>query len=378
MNATSSHCDFLVIGAGMAGASAAYELSSRGRVIVLERESQPGYHTTGRSAALFIESYGNAAVRAITMGGRSFYDAPPDGFAEAPLLSRRGVLYLARADQQASLEKNFAELSKDVVGLKRLSTKEAIELFPLLNPEYAVGALLDSDAMDMDVHAIHQGYLKGMRQRGGELVTSAEVRAAKRVGGQWQVETPAGVFSAPVLINAAGAWCDEVARLVGARTIGLVPKRRTAFIFDGPPGAKPDSWPLAGDIDEQFYFKPEAGKFFGSPADETPVPPQDVQPEEIDVAIAIERIQASITFEIKRVVRRWAGLRSFVKDKTPVVGYAPDVEGFFWLAGQGGYGIQTAPGMGRIAAALAAREPLPSEFTKRGLKASDLAPERVW
>ena len=372
------NCDFLIVGAGMAGASAGYELASLGRVIVIERESQAGYHSTGRSAAMFIQSYGNAPVRAITAASRAFFEHPPSDFTDSPLLSSRGVLYLARADQRASLEKNYAELSRDTPGLKRLSDKEAIERFPLLKPGYVDAALLDGDAMDMDVHAIHQGLLSGLRQRGGQIVTSAELTAVVRARGKWQVETPAGSFSTPVLINAAGAWADALARIVGAKPVGLVPKRRTAFIFDGPAGVKPDSWPLAADVDEKFYFKPEAGKFLGSPADETPVEPQDIQPEELDIAVAADRIQATIDFTITRISRRWAGLRSFVKDKTPVAGFAPDAEGFFWLAGQGGYGIQTAPAMGRIAAALASRQPLPTDIARRGVTPAQLAPERLW
>lgn len=369
-------CDFLIVGAGIAGASAGYELAGRGRVVVLERESQPGYHSTGRSAAMYIESYGNAPVRAITAASRAFFERPPAGFAEFPLLAPRGVLYLARTDQAASLERQYAELKKDAPGLRRLARKEALELFPLLDPAYVDAALFDADAMDMDVHAIHQGFLKGLGTRGGRVVVSAELMAARRARGRWHVETPAGTFEAPVLIDAAGAWADVLAERVGAKPVGLVPKRRTAFIFDGPDGAKADAWPVAGDIDERFYFKPEAGKFLGSPADETPVPPQDVQPEELDIATAADRIERTVTFKIARIRRRWAGLRSFVADKTPVVGFDPELEGFFWLAGQGGYGIQTSPAMGRIAAALAAGEALPADLAARGLTAAQLAPAR--
>ncbi len=371
-------CDVLIIGAGMAGASAGYELARHGRVVLLERESQPGYHSTGRSAAMFIESYGNAPVRAITAASRAFYDAPPPGFAASPLLSPRAVVNIARKDQAERLDAHFAELSKDSRGIKRLGRERALALFPLLNPDYVDDAVIDEAAMDMDVHAIHQGFLRGLRSRGGQIVTDAEVTSAGRANGHWEVETRAGRFTAPVLVNAAGAWADEIARLAGARHIGLVPKRRSAFIFDAPAGAKVDPWPLIADVSEQFYFKPEAGKLLGSPADETPVAPQDVQPEEIDIATAADRIEACITFKIARVQRRWAGLRSFVKDKTLVAGYAPDAEGFFWLAGQGGYGIQTAPAMGRIAAALVRGEPLPADVADRGVTAAQLAPARLW
>ena len=369
-------CDFLIVGAGIAGASVGYELAAHGKVIVLERESQPGYHSTGRSAAMYIESYGNAPVRAITAASRAFFEHPPAGFAQAPLLKARGVLYLARKDQLAKLEHEYAELKQEAPGLKLLTKKEALALFPLVNPDYVEAAFLDGDAMDMDVHAIHQGFLKGLRARGGRLASSAEVTAAERRGSVWRVRTPAGEFSAPVLINAAGAWADVFAARAGVKPIGLVPKRRTAFIFDPPAGVKVNGWPLAADVAEQFYLKPEAGKFLGSPADETPVEPQDVQPEELDVALAADRIERAISFKIARIERRWAGLRSFVKDKTPVVGFAADAEGFFWLAGQGGYGIQTSATMARIAAALARGGPLPSDVAARGVRAAQLAPQR--
>lgn len=370
-------CDFLIVGAGMAGASAGYELAPRGRVILLEREDQPGYHSTGRSAAMFIESYGNAAVRAITAASRAFFEHPPAGFSASPLLARRGVLFIARPDQRDALDRTFVELSKDGPGLDRVGREGALARIPLLDSGYVADAFLDTDAMDADVHAIHQGFLKGLRARGGRVVTSAEVTAAIYDGRAWQVETAAGRFSAPVLVNAAGAWADKLAMLAGAHPIGLVPKRRTAFIFDPPDGTRVERWPAVADVAEQFYFKPEAGKLLGSPADETPVEPQDVQPEELDLAIAAGRIQASVTFPIARIVRRWAGLRSFVKDKTPVVGFAPEAPGFFWLAGQGGYGIQTAPAMGRIAAALAAGEGFPADIAARGVEAAQLAPARL-
>ncbi|HKO09706.1 MAG TPA: FAD-binding oxidoreductase [Alphaproteobacteria bacterium] len=369
-------CDFLIVGAGIAGASAGYELAARGRVILLERESQPGYHSTGRSAAMYIESYGNAPVRAITAASRAFLEHPPAGFAGSPLLSPRGVLYLARKDQMAKLEREYAELKKDAPGLRRLTKREALALFPLIHIDYVEAALFDADAMDLDVHAVHQGFLKGLKARGGQVVTSAELTAAERKGGLWHVRTPAGDFSAPVLINAAGAWADVLAARIGAKPIAIVPKRRTAFIFDPPQGAKIEGWPVAADVDEQFYLKPEAGKFLGSPADETPVEPQDIQPEELDIAIAADRIEKAITFKIARIARRWAGLRSFVADKTLVAGFAADAEGFFWLAGQGGYGIQTSPAMGRIAAALATGGPLPADVATRGVTEVQLAPAR--
>ncbi len=370
--------DFLIVGAGIAGASAAYELSRDADVVVVEREDQPGYHSTGRSAAMFLEGYGNRVIRAITSAGRAFLESPPDGFAETPILSPRGALFVARADQEAAVETLLAEARETGAPLEPLSPAAAIDLVPALRPDYVAHAVLEPDGMDIDVHALHQGFLRGLKARGGRLVTDAEVLALVREGEVWRVETRAGDWAAPVVVNAAGAWADALARLAGARPVGLQPRRRTAFTFAPPADMAVDDWPLVADIDEEFYFKPDAGQILGSPADETPVPPQDVQPEDLDVAVAVDRIQKAARLEIPRIARKWAGLRSFVADKSPVAGFAPDAPGFFWLAGQGGYGIQTSPGMGRIAAALARGRPLPEDIAARGVAPADLAPERLW
>jgi D-arginine dehydrogenase len=228
----------------------------------------------------------------------------------------------------------------------------------------------------MDVHAIHQGYLRGFRAAGGRLVCDAEVTALGRDGAGWRVETRAGVFTAEVVIDAAGAWADVLARLAGVKPIGLVPKRRTAMTIEQP-GGDFRRWPAVIDVDEQFYWKPDAGQLLLSPADETPIEPQDVQPDELDVAICVDRVERASTLAIKRIARKWAGLRSFVKDKTLVAGFAPEAPGFFWLAGQGGYGIMTSPAMGRIAAALAQGKPMPADIAARGITAADLAPARL-
>ncbi len=371
-------CDFLIVGGGVAGASAGYELAAHGGVILVEREDQPGYHSTGRSAAVYAESYGNRVVRAITSTGRSFFAAPPAGFAEVPLLSPRGFLFIARADQHTALEARLADARETATPVQRIDGAEAVKRVSALSPDYVAGAVVEPDAMDIDVHAVHQGFLRGLKRRGGQVVTRAEVTALERSDGGWRAETRAGAFRAPVVVNAAGAWADELAKLAGARTVGLVAKRRTAFTFVAPEGLDVAAWPVVIDIDEEFYFKPDAGRILGSPADETAVPPQDVQPEELDLAIGVDRIERATTLQVRRIERKWAGLRSFVADKTPVVGYAPDTPGFFWLAGQGGYGIQTAPGMARIAAALATGRPLPAEVTERGVSEQDLAPGRLW
>jgi len=370
------HADILVIGAGIAGAAIAWHLAPEARVILLERESQPGYHATGRSAALYSETYGNAAVRAITTASRPFYVAPPAGFAEHPLLTPRGSMIVGGPQHEEKLRATHAEMRRLVASVEWLDAAQIAARVPVLRPQAGAWAVYEPEAMDMDVHAIHQGFLRGARAGGGRLVCGAEVRALARSGGVWQVDTAAGRFAAPIIVNAAGAWCDEVAALAGVAPVGLVPKRRTAFTFAAPAGIDSSGWPLVIDADEQFYFKPDAGVLLGSPANEDPVPAQDVQPEELDVAIAADRIETATTLRIGRVLRKWAGLRSFVADKTPVAGFAPDTEGFFWLAGQGGYGIQTAPALGRLAAALALGQRLPADIAALGVAAEELSPAR--
>ncbi|HLJ42729.1 MAG TPA: FAD-binding oxidoreductase [Candidatus Binataceae bacterium] len=369
--------DFIIVGGGIAGASAAYELAAHARVLVLERESQPGYHTTGRSAALFVQTHGPAVIRALSRAAKDFFLNPPIGFAEHPLLTERGMLLIGRSDQSALLEQNFAQSSRHIAGVRRLDATQACTLVPLLREEYVAGAVLDPEAMDMDVHAIHWGFIRGMRARGGKLVTGAELLGLERNVDGWIARTTAGDFAAPVVVNAAGAWCDVVGAMASAGPIGLVPKRRTAFIFDPPPAAEIAKWPSVIDVGEEFYFKPDAGKFLGSPADQTPMEPCDVQPDDFDVALAVDRIQRAARIPVAHVNRKWAGLRSFVADGCPVVGYDPRVEGFFWLAGQGGYGIETSPSMGRLTASLALGRAVPPDLAQQGVTEAAVSPARI-
>ena len=370
-------CDFLVIGAGMAGSSAAYELAGLGSVILIEREDVPGYHTTGRSAAVFTEAYGNRAIRGLTTASRAFYDAPPEGFGEEPLLTPIGAMFIGREDQRATVQEHYEACHALVPSVDLIDGEEARRLVPILRPGYAACAVWEPDAMGIDVNALHQGYLRGLKARGGTLVTDAELTGLARRNGTWNAETRAGAYEAPVVVNAAGAWCDVVGEMTGAKPIGLVPKRRTAFIFDAPEGRDTMGWPLMADIDEEFYIKPDSGHLLGSPADETPMPPQDIQPDELDIAIAVDRIEKATEVTVKRIHNKWAGLRSFVADKTLVAGFDADAEGLFWLAGQGGYGIQSAPAMGKIAAALASGGTFPAHVLERGVTAADLDPARL-
>jgi D-arginine dehydrogenase len=373
------HVDFLIIGAGIAGASAAFELSRHGRVLILEREDQPGYHSTGRSAALFTETYGNPAIRALTRASRAFYEQPPEGFAAAPMLTPRGVVIIARPDQRATFETVLGDLHRIDPAVVEISPERTAELFPIVNPDVTPFAFHEPGAMDMDVHAIHQGYLRHARARGAEVRTGIRIEAIVEAGGpSWEITTDQGRFSAPVLVNAAGAWADEVAALAGVPTIGLQPKRRTAVLIDPPQGLAIGHWCMACDLDESFYIKPDAGRLLLSPADETPTPPTDAQPEELDVALAVDRAERLTRLKVGRISHRWAGLRSFVADKTTVVGQAPGHPGFVWLAAQGGYGIQTAPAMALACAAASTGGPLPAALEAQGVALADIGPARLF
>jgi D-arginine dehydrogenase len=365
--------DIAIIGGGMAGASAGYFLADDAQVVLLEREAQPGYHTTGRSAALLFEGYGNAVIRAITKGGRSFFESPPDGFSDTPVLSPRGGLMVATDEQLGLLDEGLAEAQATGVPCELIDGDALSDVAPFLRRDVIVRGLYEPGAMDMDVHAILQGFLRGLRAKGGRVQTESEVLKLSRSNGVWRIETRSGTVEAKIVVNAAGAWADDVAKMAGAQTVGLVPKRRTAFTFDPAPGLDITHWPLTAGADESWYVKPDAGRIFGSPADQTPSAPCDAQPEELDLAIAADRIMTHTTLEIRRFASTWAGLRSFVADKSPVLGFDPLVEGFFWLAGQGGYGIQTAPGMGRLTASLIKGSGIPSDIK---IKDTDLAPDR--
>lgn len=368
--------DVVIVGAGIAGASLAFELAADCRVILLEREERPGYHSTGRSAAMLIASYGTEAVRALTRASRPFFEASPEGFTATPLLSARGYLHIAREDQRDQLDALQAEIAAFVPSLRRLSADEVAEVAPLVDAAYPAAGLLEPDAMAIDDASLHQGYLRGLARRGGTLVTDAEVLEVESSdGGAWCLETRVGRFQAPVLVNAAGAWADELARLAGVRPIDLQPKRRTAILLDPPDvDALPAGMPMVTDVDDDFYVKPEGGALMVSPADETPSPPTDAQPEELDVAIAVDRFERLTGRQVRTIRRRWAGLRSFVSDHSPVLGFDASADGFFWLAGQGGFGIMTAPAAARLAADLIeGREP------DQGLlkHCSNVAPSRI-
>ncbi|ROL64135.1 FAD-dependent oxidoreductase [Pseudomonas chlororaphis] len=373
-----TQADFIIIGGGIAGASTGYWLSRHGRVIVLERESHPAYHSTGRSAALYTAAYGTAQVRALTLASRDFFDAPPEGFCEHPLLTPRGEMTVDFTGDPDELNRQYLSAKASVPEMQLLSADEACARLPILRRDKVHGALYDPSASDIDTDALHQGYLRGIRRNQGQVHTDCEVQGLLRdAEGQWHVSTQGAHFSAPLLINAAGAWADQVGVLAGARSLGLQPKRRAAFIFPGPEGLDIHHWPMLVSLDESFYMKPDAGMFLGSPANADPVEPHDVQPEELDIAMGIYQIEEATTLTIRRPTRTWAGLRSFVSDGDLLSGFDPLVPGLFWVAAQGGYGIQTSPAMGQASAALVRGEALPEALTRFGLNAAMLSPARL-
>ena len=373
----SQKADYLIVGGGIAGASVGYWLAPHGRVVLLERESQPGYHSTGRSAALFMESYGTPQVRALTMASRAFLESPPAGFADHPVVSPRGAMMVAADGQEASLQAHWDVLRAMSPRAALLDAAGACELTPVLRRDKVVGAVHEPDAADMDVHAMLQGFLRGIRRAGGSIVTDAEVTRLARTAGVWQVQAGGERYESPVVLNAAGAWAGKVGAMAGALPIGLQPRRRSAFIFAPPAGLSCLAWPLTAGIAEDWYFKPDAGMLLGSPANADPVEPHDVQAELLDIATAIERIGQMTTLTISRPTHTWAGLRSFVPDGDLVGGWDPRAPGFFWVAAQGGYGIQTSPAMGEACAALARGLPIPQRIAAFGLTAAMLAPDRL-
>ncbi|MCB2251276.1 FAD-binding oxidoreductase [Pseudomonas chlororaphis] len=373
-----TQADFIIIGGGIAGASTGYWLSRHGRVLVLERESHPAYHSTGRSAALYTAAYGTAQVRALTLASRDFFDAPPEGFCEHPLLTPRGEMTVDFTGDPTELNNQYLSAKATVPEMQLLSADEACARLPILRREKVHGALYDPSASDIDTDALHQGYLRGIRRNQGEVRTDCEVLGLERdEQGQWLVRTAGQTFCAPILVNAAGAWADQVGVMAGAQPLGLQPKRRAAFIFAGPEGVDIHHWPMLVSLDESFYMKPDAGMFLGSPANADPVEPHDVQPEELDIAMGIYQIEEATTLTIRRPTRTWAGLRSFVKDGDLLAGFDTRVPGLFWVAAQGGYGIQTSPAMGQASAALVRGEALPQALTRFGLDAAMLSPARL-
>lgn len=353
----SSACDIVVIGGGIAGVSAAAELATSMDVVLVERESQLAYHTTGRSAALFFGSYGHPSTLPLTTASRPWLDAPE--FTDLPVLSPRGALTVAFDDTPVP----------SLVGAETLTAEEAIELAPTLDRTRVAGAAYEPEAADMDVAEIHQAFVRKLRHHGGEVRVDSPVTELHHTAGRWTVSAGDATLTCSTVVNAAGAWADVVAEMAGATPIGIQPRRRTAFMVGAPEGSR--DWPMVTDSGHTFYFKPDGVQLLCSPADETPSPPVDARPEDIDIAIAIERINDVTDLAIRSIRSSWAGLRTFAADGGMALGFDGKVDGFFWLAGQGGTGIQTAPAAARLAAALITSGGTPDDLADVDLPALD-------
>ena len=371
--------DVAVIGGGIAGTSVAAELSKDRRVLLLEMESQPGYHTTGRSAAVYAAVYGPSPIRALTRASRAFFTSPSASHFSTALFRPRPIMMIARQEQAFALDQTIAEVGV-MTPVERINESAIRKLNPLVKTGYASAAMLDMSGEDIDVAALHQGYLRQFRDFGGDLRCNATVLGLTHTGRDWQINTGVGEFTVDTIVNAAGAWAEHIGGLAQAEYIGLIPKRRTAAIVAAPTELAPNtlaSLPITIDIEENFYLKPDAGRLLISPADETPSPACDAQPEDMDIALCVERIEQAFDLQVHRIESKWAGLRSFVVDKCPVVGYSTTAPAFFWLAGQGGYGIQTAPALARLAASQVLQRPMPEDIAAEGVDLSEIDPSRL-
>ncbi len=369
--------DYLVIGAGISGAAAAYELALAGSVLMIEAETAPGYHSTGRSAALYTRNYGGPIVRLISQASYDFFLHPPAGFAERPLLTPRGSLTIAAPGEEARLEAILA-VSMPGHEIDLLSASDAHRLAPLMRADRVGAAAYEPGVMDIDVAALHHGYLRGFKQRGGRLLCGKRIDKLEHRDGDWHATSGDYAFSARVIVNAAGAWAGQIGALAGAAEIGLMAKRRTAIIVEPPAGLDVGAMPAVDFVGSDAYFKPDAGRIMASPGDQTPIEPQDVQPDELDIAVLVDWLEHETTLSIRRIASSWAGLRSFVADDVPVVGFDDKAPDFFWLAGQGGYGIMMAPTLGRAAAGLISTGTFPSDLRTSGIVTSALAPSRLY
>ncbi len=362
--------DFCIIGGGIAGLSVACHLSCRSDVCLLERESDLAYHTSGRSAAVYSRIYTDGLAGLLSELSRPFFDSPPAEFTQQALIDTNGCLHTATLEDADQLQWLYESRVDEVKGLELLHQAEVSARVPIVRTRDGTiqGALWEPLAARLDVAELIAGYRKQTLCHGGQILCGAEVIAIERERNSWAIYLgDGGKVSADKIVNAAGAWGDRIAEMAGVNSLGLAPMRRTMITFDGPAEADFDDWPAVGGISGGYYFMAEAGKLMGSSADEIPSPPCDAQPEEYDIALAAYNIEAATTLEIKHIHHKWAGLRTFSPDRQPVIGYDPSSPTFFWLVGQGGVGIQTAPAVSQLAADLAMHEPIGAEFAELGI-----------
>lgn len=349
--------DVAIIGAGIAGASLASEIGAHRSVLLLEAEDQPGYHSTGRSAAFWTESYGGPLVQPLTSASRAFLDHPPTDFSLTGFLRPRGALNIAPEEQQQLANQFVADFAESGLTMERWSWEQAAALVPNLKRRWT-HVIHEPECRDIDVAALHVAYLRDAKRKGAELKCRTPVSGIRKANRYWEISARDELFHATVLVNAAGAWADDIARLAGVKPIGIQPYIRNMVQIETDPPSSPDM-PLVVGLDGSFYFKPEAGgSYWLSPHDEIPSEPGDVAPDELSVAIAIDRFEKVLDVEVRRVVRKWAGLRSFSPDRLPVIGFDSAIPDFFWFAGQGGFGIQTSPAAAKLAFSALLGQPL--------------------
>jgi len=367
--------DILVVGGGIAGASVGYFLAPERRVVLVERETGYGYHATGRSAAEWTAAHCEGVKRSLALLGEAFLESPPAGFGPPSLMRRRGNIMFSRPGSEEEGERYFARLRPDMPNVRVMTPYEALGIVPFMRPEVLARCYYDPDNAEIDVDGLHQGFLRGLRERGGTTLAGVEFHGAERVGGLWRARVGTETITAPEIVNAAGAWADVVAERAGVAPLPLEPRRRTALTMD--PGFDVRGVPPVDEIGSGFYFKASGAALMVCPGDATPSTPCDAQPEELDLAIAVDLLEQYTTLEVRKLASRWAGLRTFTRDEQPVAGHAADATGFFWLAGQGGAGIMTSPGLGQVAAALLTGRPLPVRALELGLSAEALSPRRL-
>lgn len=368
-----NNVDIIVVGAGIAGMSVASRLSRTHKVVVLEMESVPAYHTTGRSAASFEPNYGPPPMLALTRASADFFHHPPQGFTEAPLLTHRDSLFI-EADGQ---EIHTAKLLQLASGLEEISGAAARQKFPVLREDYAKRVFLDAHTADMDVDLIYRGFQRQFKAHAGVMRLSAQVKSMQRKAGLWQVTAEDENYAAPLVVNAAGAWGDVVAAMAEVAAIGLIPKRRSIGVIPFSHAEPFADWPMVTDVGETWYAKPQSGKLIVSSADATPVEPHDAYADDMAIAEGVDRLMTATTIEVERLEHSWGGLRTFASDGNPVVGFDPSTDGFFWLVGQGGYGIQSCPALSETAAHMVLGQAIPSHIMDHGLVLNHIMPQRL-
>ncbi len=369
--------DLAIIGGGIAGASLAHFVSGGRSVLVLEREAFHGYHSSGRSAAEFTRRFHAQEVGKLAVASAEFLMNPPEGFCETPLLVPRGNLLVAGAEKQGHLHDVFKRETASGGEILLQSMEEALARVPFLDPDVIKAAFYDPDCYDVEVESLLQGFVKSARRQGAEIRTGCGLFSARHNCNHWELTTSLGGFSAKTLVNASGAWADATARVCGVAPLNIIPYRRTAIAIDLPAGIDASALPEVNEIDEVWYFKPDAGRLLVSPADATESEPCDAQPEDLDVAYAVHYLEEATTLEVKTVAHKWAGLRTFAPDRLPVVGFDRDQPAFFWLAGQGGYGIQSSPALGEYAACLLRKVSVSENLRKAGLTGAEFLPQRL-